>query len=166
MEQGISMAEDVRGTAGIEELLRTLTQDLEGQFALPDFDVRQYPALTLAYIGDAVFELLIRTVLVRTAQMPVNRLHRQASRLVNAEMQARMAEDLLEEFTEEEAAVFHRGRNAKANTHAKNASIIDYRKATGLEAVCGYLYLKGNMERLVSLLGKGLADESEHGTDR
>ena len=162
MEQSVNMKENRHDTEGIESLLHTLTEDLEGRFALPDFDVRQFSPLTLAYIGDAVYELLIRTILVRSVQMPVNRLHRRASQLVNAETQARMAEVLQEVFTEEEEAVFHRGRNAKANTRAKNASIVAYRKATGLEAVCGYLYLKGDMERLMSLLGKGLQDASEH----
>ncbi|MDO4623563.1 MAG: ribonuclease III domain-containing protein [Eubacteriales bacterium] len=133
-----------------------MMSDLEGPVVLPDFGVKQYSPLTLAYIGDAVFELVIRTMLVREANTAVNKLHRRASGMVNAGAQSKMIGILEPYFTEEEASVYHRGRNAKAYTHAKNAGIQDYRRATGFEAVCGYLYLKKDWKRLLELIRIGL----------
>ena len=122
-------------------------------FPLPevDFDPAQRSPLELAYLGDTVFDLIVRTRLVCRANEPVNSLNRKATAIVNAASQSRMVEVLEPLFTEEEAAIYHRGRNAKAATHAKNASIQDYRRATGLEAVFGYLYLKGDYDRLQQL---------------
>ncbi len=136
-----------------------MIQNLEGQFVLPDFDVKQYSPLTLAYIGDGIYELIIRTILVREANTAVSKLHKKAAGLVKAETQSAMM-GVYEEMnilTEEEQHVFQRGRNAKANTHAKNASIQEYRRATGFEALCGYLYLKGDVQRLAELVRIGLA---------
>ena len=101
----------------------------------------QRSPLNLAFVGDSVMDLIVRTELVRAANEPVHVLHKKASSIVNAASQSRMAGVLEPLFTEEEAAVYRRGRNAKAATHAKNASIQDYRRATGLEAVFG-LYTK------------------------
>lgn len=142
-----------------ENLVTELARSLEEKYSLADFDARQYSPLTLAYIGDCIYELIIRTLLVRGSNAPVNKLHRTASSLVKAETQSEMIgvfeeRDLL---TEDEKRVFHRGRNAKAYTHAKNASIQEYRRATGFEAVCGYLYLKGDVGRLVELVSTGLS---------
>ena len=120
-------------------------------------DITQISPLNLAYVGDSVMDLIVRTELLRTANEPVHALHKKASAIVNAENQSRMA-GILEPFlTETEAAVYRRGRNAKSATHAKNASIQDYRRATGLEAVFGYLYLKGEYGRLMELYRKGIA---------
>ena len=116
-----------------------------------NFDPVQRSPLELAYLGDTVFDLIVRTRLVCDANEPVNKLNRKATAIVNAASQSRMVEILEPLFTEEEAAVYHRGRNAKAATHAKNASIQDYRRATGLEAVFGYLYLQGKMDRIMEL---------------
>ncbi len=143
-----------------ETLMTELVRSLEEKYALPDFDAKQYSPLTLAYIGDCIYELIIRTLLVRESNAPVNKLHRTASSLVKAETQSEMI-GVFEErglLTEEEELVFHRGRNAKAYTHAKNASIQEYRRATGFEAVCGYLYLKGDVGRLVELVSTGLTE--------
>nr|WP_051527237.1 ribonuclease III domain-containing protein [[Eubacterium] cellulosolvens] len=140
------------------DLAEEIIRNLEGQAALPDFDIKQYSPLTLAYIGDCIYELVVRTKVVREANEAVNRLHRKASALVKAEAQSAMI-GIFEErgiLTEEEQRVYKRGRNAKAYTHAKNASIQEYRRATGFEAVFGYLYLKGDMERLLELAGIGL----------
>ena len=115
----------------------------------------QRSPLNLAYIGDSVMDLIVRTELVRAANEPVHVLHKKASSIVNAASQSRMAGVLEPLFTEEEAAVYRRGRNAKAATHAKNASIQDYRRATGLEAVFGYLYLKGDYARVLELYEAG-----------
>ncbi len=135
---------------------------LEQLFALPECEPGQYSPLTLAYIGDAIYELVIRTILVREANTQVNKLHKRASSLVKAETQSALIETLEQHFTEEEMRIYKRGRNAKSFTSAKNASITDYRRATGFEAVMGYLYLKGEYDRIIDLVYTGLkAKESE-----
>lgn len=115
-------------------------------------DIRTYSPLTLAYIGDAVYDLIIRSVIVERANRPPAQLHKTVIRYVNAKTQARMAEVLEPELSDEEAAVYRRGRNAKSYTTAKNATVADYRKATGLEALFGYLYLNDDMDRLIGLI--------------
>ena len=122
------------------------------EFECKEVDIRAYSPLTLAYIGDAIYDLIIRTIVVERANRPANKLHKTVVRYVNAGTQAQMIMALEEELTEEEKAVYHRGRNAKSYTSAKNASIADYRKATGLEALFGYLYLQGEMDRLLMLV--------------
>lgn len=124
-------------------------------FGLEEQDLRTYSPLTLAYIGDAIFELVVRTVLVERKNTQAEKLHKAATKIVKAETQALMIEVLKEELTEEEMAVFKRGRNAKAVTRAKNASMSEYRRATGFEALMGYLYLKGDMERMIELIHLG-----------
>ena len=119
-------------------------------------DIRAYSPLTLAYMGDAVFEIMIRTRIVKKANAPVNKLNKKASELAKAPTQAIMVEGLMAHFTEEELSVYKRGRNAHSYTKAKNASTGDYRKATGLEAVFGYLYLKGELNRVEELFDLAL----------
>lgn len=118
--------------------------------------VRQYSPLTLAYAGDAAYELVIRTMLVRKANQPVHRLNREASSLVKAEKQSEMAGILEPLMTAEEQQIYRRGRNARANTHARSAGIQQYRRATGFEAVIGYLWLSGQTERMLDLIAAGL----------
>lgn len=132
---------------------------LKEQFALGETDVRTYSPLTLAYIGDAIYDLVIRTILVERGNMPVNKLHKQASQLVKAGTQSEMIERMQPHFTPEEESVYKRGRNAKSYTMAKNATMADYRRATGFEAVMGYLYLTDQMERLIDLVKIGLEKE-------
>ncbi|MDE5932961.1 MAG: ribonuclease III, partial [Lachnospiraceae bacterium] len=129
-----------------------LLNAIKQEFNCGEVDIRAYSPLTLAYIGDAIYDLVIRTIVVERANRPANKLHKTVVRYVNAGTQAQMIMALEEELTEEEKAVYHRGRNAKSYTSAKNASIADYRKATGLEALFGYLYLQGKMDRLLSLV--------------
>ena len=131
-------------------------QLLESSFDCSIKDIRFESPLTLAYRGDAVYDLIIRTVVVERANRSPKELHKATVKYVNAATQARMIEALEPELTEEETAVFHRGRNAKSGTSAKNASIVDYRKATGFEAVMGYLYLQGDLDRAVMLIKKAL----------
>ena len=119
-------------------------------------DVRTYSPLALAYIGDAVYDLIIRTVVVGRANRPSGDLHRIAVKYVSATAQAKIAQVLLEEFTEEEQAVYRRGKNAKPHTMAKNASAKEYLQATGLEAVFGYLYLTEQTDRALDLVRLGL----------
>lgn len=126
------------------------TFDCQGQ------DIRTYSPLTLAYIGDGIYDLVIRTVVVEQANRPANELHRITTGYVKAGIQARMIVALKDELTEDEAEVFRRGRNAKPNTMAKNASRADYHKATGFEAVMGYLYLTGQSARMLELIKRGM----------
>ena len=125
-------------------------------FGLVEQDIRTYSPLTLAYIGDAIFELVVRTVLVERKNTQAEKLHKAATKIVKAETQALMIEALKDDLTEEELAVFKRGRNAKAVTRAKNATMSEYRRATGFEALIGYLYLKGDMERMIELIHLGV----------
>ena len=111
--------------------------------------------LTLAYIGDAVYELYVRERIIRAGEMSPGKMNRAAVGKVRAEAQAALVDQLEPLFTDEEADVYRRGRNAKSHTHAKHASLADYHKATGLEAVLGYLYLKDNVARIQELLEKG-----------
>ena len=126
------------------------------EFGLEEQDLRTYSPLTLAYIGDAIFELVVRTVLVERKNTQAEKLHKAATKIVKAETQALMIEAIKEELTEEELAVYKRGRNAKAVTRAKNATMSEYRRATGFEALMGYLYLKGDIARMLELIHLGV----------
>ena len=118
-------------------------------------DPKTYSPLALAYIGDAVYELIVRTMVINHGSIQVNKMHKKSASLVNAGTQAEMIRLILEELTEEETAVYKRGRNAKSVTTAKHATVVDYRTATGFEALCGYLYLTGRLKRLVTLISHG-----------
>ena len=126
---------------------------LKELFDLKDTDLRTYSPLTLAYIGDGVYELVIRTILVKKANCPVNRLHKKASSLVKASAQSGMMEVIEPLLTDEEKSVYRRGRNAHSATMA------DYRRATGFEALMGYLYLKEDFSRILELVRAGLEKE-------
>lgn len=119
-----------------------------------EFDIspNQVSPLSLAYIGDAVYELYIRTYIMRHTNMPVSKLHKAATRFVSARAQAIIFHKIADKLTEEEYDVFKRGRNAHSYTSAKNADIIDYRTATGLEALLGYLYVSKSNERLEQVI--------------
>lgn len=134
----------------------TILEAIKQNFDCKEVDIRTYSPLTLAYIGDAIYDLVIRTIVVERGNSPANKLHKQTVTYVNARVQAKMIDALESELTEEEMAVYHRGRNAKSYTAAKNASIIEYRKATGLEALCGYLYLQGRQERMLQLIHEAI----------
>ena len=129
---------------------------IKTSFGCEERDVRSHSPLTLAYIGDGVYDLVSRTLVVARANRPPNELHKLTSAYVKAETQAKMIVALKDELTEEEAQVFKRGRNAKPYTTAKNATRADYHKATGFEAVMGYLYLTGQNQRMLELIRRGL----------
>lgn len=133
-------------------------QRIMNAFDLEEQDCRSFSALTLAYIGDSVFELVIRTMVIYQSKKSVNDLHKKTTNVVKAESQAAMIQGLLEHelLTEEEKAIYKRGRNSKPHTVAKNASVADYRKATGFEALLGYLYVTGQMERILELTKAGM----------
>lgn len=140
----------------MEENTKDLLDILKEQFGEEAADTRTYSPLTLAYIGDGIYDLVIRTLVVRHGNCQPNKLHRRTSSLVKAAAQSDMIDRIMEKLTEEELAVYKRGRNAKSYTMAKNATMKDYRKATGFEALMGYLYLEGKTERMVRLIKEGL----------
>ena len=133
---------------------------LKELFHLEDQDLRSYSPLTLAYIGDGVYELIIRTILVKKGNCPVNRLHKKASSLVKAGAQSAIMEVIEEELTPEELSVYRRGRNAHSPTMAKHATMADYRRATGFEALMGYLYLKEEYHRIFALVRAGIPEDT------
>lgn len=135
---------------------QNLLQEIHSYFPCDEKDIRSYSALKLAYLGDAVFEILIRTIIVEKTTGPVKNLHKRTSELVNAASQAKLILALQRELTEEELTAYRHGRNAKTSSVAKHADIHDYRNATGLEALFGYLYLTGRSQRAVELLKLGL----------
>lgn len=119
---------------------------------LEEINITDYSPLTLAYIGDGIYEIVIRTIIVDEANRQVNKIHKAASGLVKAGTQAKMIHLIMEDLTEEEIQIFKRGRNAKAVTRAKNASMSEYRRATGFEALMGWLYLSGQSDRMMDLI--------------
>lgn len=125
-------------------------------FQMEEVDIREYSPLTLAYIGDCVYDLVIKSLVINAGNKQVNKLHQETSKLVQASTQSLMMRTMQEYLTEEEHAVYKRGRNAKSVSPAKNQSITDYRRATGFEALLGYLYLKKDYERLLDLVKVGL----------
>ena len=125
-------------------------------FQMEEVDIREYSPLTLAYIGDCVYDLVIKSLVINAGNKQVNKLHQETSRLVQASTQSRMMRTMQEHLTEEEHAVYKRGRNAKSVSPAKNQSITDYRRATGFEALLGYLYLQKDYKRLLELVKIGL----------
>ncbi len=112
---------------------------------------RMYSPLTLAFLGDAVYSLLVRDMLIKQSNKPTGKLHKESINLVNAAFQSQMIRELLPHLTEDETAVFKRGRNAHSAHSPKNQSEADYRYATGFEALFGYLFLCGKTERLKEL---------------
>lgn len=134
----------------------SLSVMIQEAFSVKRQDVRSYSPLPLAYIGDAVYDLVIRTAVVERANRPANILHRITVKYVSAGAQARIVTALQERFTEEEQTVYQRGKNAKSHTTAKNASPEDYSKATGFEAVLGWLYLKNDVPRILELVKEGI----------
>lgn len=121
---------------------------------LPEDKTVSYAPLGLAYIGDAVHALYVRCRLLEEGDKRVHDLHELTSRHVKAAAQSKTIFFLMQKLTEEEVAIYKRGRNAKSYTVPKHADVADYRHATGFEALIGYLYMKGNKERLEDLLAR------------
>ena len=122
-------------------------------------EVNRISMLGLAHVGDGVYELLTRTELCRKGHTGVQELHRLTVARVRAEAQAQAAERILSLLTEEEMAIFRRGRNTHVNSVPHNAQVSDYHAATGLEALFGWLYLQGKMER-IDCLFSAITEES------
>lgn len=113
---------------------------------------RNLSPVTLAFVGDAVYSLFVREKLVLSTDFKTGELQKLTSKRVSAHGQSELLEVLTDRFTEEEADIFRRGRNAKKSTKSKNASVAEYNRSTGFEAVIGYLYLTGQYERISQLL--------------
>lgn len=131
---------------------------------LKNCDPQGLSPLVLAYMGDCVYELMVRSYAVDKGNRPVNKLNAMTRSLVNAGAQSDIYDIIKDSLTEEEEAIYKRGRNAKSNTRAKNQTIVDYRRATGIEALFGYLYIKRDYDRLSELfkLGvKGMENKNE-----
>lgn len=133
-----------------------LLAKIKQEFDCKDVDLRTYSPLTLAFLGDCVYDIIIRTVVVERGNRAPQGLHKKKSYLVNAKTQKELIESIQDLLTEEEENIYRRGRNAKSYTTAKNASVGDYRKATGFEALLGYLYLDDKMDRVIYLIKEGL----------
>ena len=131
-------------------------EKMKQEFSCEKKDIRTYSPLTLAFIGDCVFDLIIRTIIVERANRSPHDLHKMKSAVVKAKTQAELGEAIQELLSEEEQSVYRRGRNAKSGTTAKNASVGDYRKATALEALVGYLFLLNQEDRILFLVKAGL----------
>lgn len=151
MEESIEVKQDISQIA--------FAKYLRSSFSLNEVDIKTYSPLTLAYIGDAIYDVIIRTLLVEKGNAPVQKLHKRASALVKASAQVAMYHAISEHLSEQELGIYKRGRNAKSFTSAKNATITDYRMATGVEALVGYLYLTDQMPRIIELMKIGLENE-------
>ena len=133
-----------------------LNEQILEHFKLNKADVRTFSPLTLAYIGDGIYDLVIRTFIVSKGNRKVNQMHRETSELVQAKTQSVMIGKIMSLLTEEEITIYKRGRNANKTDKAKNATIREYRRATGFEAVIGYLYLKDETKRILELIEAAL----------
>lgn len=136
-----------------------LLSNLFSSEKLTKTEAKQYSPLTLAFLGDAVYSLLVREILLKTANRPTNALHKESIKLVNANCQAEMIKKVLPELTEDEEAIFKRGRNAHSGHVPKNQSDADYRYATGLETLYGYLYLIGDFKRIMYIFNISTGEE-------
>jgi ribonuclease-3 family protein len=130
--------------------------NIKRNLQIEDKDIRTFSPLSLAYIGDTIFDLLIRSIVLANGNTPVSKMHKACSEIVCATSQAAIIDAIFDDLTEEEKEVVARGRNAKSKTTAKNASVLDYRKATSLEALLGYLYMEEKVDRLYELTTLGL----------
>lgn len=125
---------------------------LSGIIKVSGGDINQYSPLVFAYLGDAVYEVFVRTMVVSEGNAPVHVMHKRSVGLVKAKAQSDTIHRLMEKLTPEEQDIVRRGRNAKSASVPKNADVTEYRYATGFEALLGYLYLKGDYDRLVWVL--------------
>ena len=129
---------------------------MQDVFQMQEVDIKEYSPLALAYIGDSIYDLIIKSLVLNEGNKQVQKMHKETSTYVQASAQSLMMRKIQEHLTEEEHAVYKRGRNAKSVSPAKNQSITDYRRATGFEALIGYLYLMKDWKRMLELVKIGL----------
>lgn len=138
------------------------TDELKNLSALTDdVSYKGLSGLTLAFIGDAVYEMMVRKYILSLGEARVQDLHKATVRMVNATYQANAMELFEDILTEDEISVYKRGRNANSAHTPKNKSEAEYHKATGFEALFGYLYLKGSFDRLHTLFDRIISFEKE-----
>lgn len=143
-----------------------MKQSIDELFSLKENNPAEVGPLILAYVGDSIYEVVVRQIVASRGNRSTDKLHKEATALVNAGRQAAMIEALEPDLTETELSIYKRGRNAKSGSSAKNASINSYRKATGFEALMGYLYLSKEMDRMLELIRLGIErTEKENGTE-
>ncbi|WP_054742529.1 Mini-ribonuclease 3 [Cellulosilyticum ruminicola] len=136
---------------------KTIVEDLlEVTLGLMNHKANSYSPLALAYIGDGVYEMFVRTYVINKGNAPVNKMHKASRELVRASAQAKIYYLIEDALTDAEMAVLKRGRNAKSISVPKNGDVTEYRHATGLEALIGYLYIDGQIERIKELIDLGL----------
>ncbi|MCR4989920.1 MAG: ribonuclease III [Lachnospiraceae bacterium] len=133
-----------------------LFEIIRKEFEEEKVDIRTYSPLSLAYIGDSIYDLIIRSYVVGKGNTSNNKLHKVCTSYVSAKAQSYIAGELLPKLSEEEASVYKRGRNSKPQSGAKNATLSEYLKATGFEALLGYLFLEGRTERLMELVKEAI----------
>lgn len=166
MEQSVMEKQDSREK---EALWVSVYEAFEQSFGLEPVDVKTYSPLALAYLGDTVYDMIFKTIVVSRHNMAAHKYHKKVCQYVSAVAQSQMVEVLLDLFTEEELLVYKRGRNSKPYNKAKNASPIEYQRATGLESLMGYLYLSRRIDRIIELLREGLQrleTGEQHGEER
>jgi len=122
------------------------------KYKIDEKEVDFYSPLVLAYVGDAVYEVFVRTMLALKGNMSVHNMHKKSISYVKAKAQSDIVHRLYDRLTDEEKDIVRRGRNSKSGTIPKNADVSDYKYATGFESLIGYLYLKGRTERLFEIL--------------
>lgn len=130
----------------------TILAEINEKFGTCVKDITSYSPLSLAFIGDAVYELVVRTLVVENGNASPKKLQQKATMYEKAVTQARLADIILSELTDEETEIFRRGKNSSPHTKAKNATLTDYLKATGFETLIGYLYLTGQNDRMLTLI--------------
>ena len=138
-----------------------LYEQIKNEYSLASVNPNELAPLILAHIGDAIYEVVIRTITLSKGNRAIEKVHKDATKYVNAKAQADIIEKIQPLLTEEELNIYKRGRNAKSTTKAKNASITDYRKATGFEALMGYLYLQNKTQRMLDLIKEGISNGEE-----
>ena len=119
--------------------------------SMTEREVGQYSPLALAFLGDSVYDTLVRDFLLKQANMPVAKLHSAKIKLVCAEFQSSIYDIVAENLTEKEFSVLKRGRNATGNTVPKHSDAVDYRRATAIECLFGYLFLTGQNDRILQI---------------
>ncbi|WP_352398492.1 ribonuclease III domain-containing protein [[Clostridium] aminophilum] len=142
----------------MEESLKTILENFRTAFRIEGHEIGEYSGLQLAYIGDAAYEMVIRTYVMDQGNMQVEKMHKHTTSLVRAGAQAAMYRAMNEAdiLTDEETRAYKLGRNSKSYTKAKNATMTDYRTATGFEALMGWLYMTGHYSRMIELIAFGL----------
>lgn len=134
---------------------------LDQSFDLQEFKAHTYSPLALAYIGDSIYDLIIRTLIMNNGSKAVGKMHKEASGFVNANTQGQMYHAVTPFLTEDEMSVMKRGRNANSGRKPKNANMSNYKHATGFEALLGHLYITGKVDRVVELIKIGIDDMEE-----